>query len=66
MIQMKSGGQEMFDFIIWIVMIIIIGAMLLVTQADKLAQQFPKMPSIMAAKVIGGCTRYRGILPNNV
>jgi len=65
MIQMKPGGQEMFDFIIWIVMIII-GAMLLVTQADKLAQQFPKMPSIMAAKVIGGCTRYRGILPNNV
>ena len=55
----------MFDFIIWIVMIII-GAMLLVTPADKLAQQFPKMPSIMAAKVIGGCTRYRGILPNNV
>jgi len=26
------------------------GAMLLLTPADKLAQQFPKMPSIMAVK----------------
>ena len=61
MIQMKPGGKEMFDFIIWIVMVII-GAMLLVTPADKLAQQFPKMPSIMAAKVIGGIVLVVGIV----
>jgi len=41
---------------------IIIGAMLLVTPADKLAQQFPKMPSIMAAKVIGGIVLAVGIV----
>ena len=60
-VQSYYGAIEMFDFIIWIVMIII-GAMLLVTPADKLAQQFPKMPSIMAAKVIGGIVLAVGIV----
>lgn len=50
----------MFDFILWIVMIGF-GAFLLVTPAEKLKQQFPKMPSTKAAKIIGGIILVVGI-----
>ncbi len=50
----------MFDFIIWIVMIVI-GAKLLITPADQLAQKFPKMPSTTAAKIVGGIILVVGI-----
>ncbi|WP_333651508.1 hypothetical protein [Lacrimispora sp.] len=50
----------MFDFIIWIVMIVI-GATLLITPADRLAQKFPQMPSTTAAKIVGGIILVVGI-----
>jgi len=43
----------MFNLILLIVMIGI-GVMMLITPSDKLKQQFPKIPSTKAAKIIGG------------
>lgn len=50
----------MFDFILWIIMIGV-GFMLLITPAEKLKQQYPKMPSTKAAKIIGGIIFVVGI-----
>ncbi len=50
----------MFNFILLIVMIGI-GVMMVITPADKLKQQFPKMPSTKAAKIIGGIVAVVGM-----
>ena len=50
----------MLNFIMAIVMILF-GTKLVITPANQLAEQFPKMPSVTAAKVIGGFATILGI-----
>ncbi|WP_394522824.1 hypothetical protein [Lacrimispora sp. JR3] len=50
----------MLNFIMAIVMILF-GTKLVITPANQLAEQFPKMPSVTAAKVIGGFAAILGI-----
>ncbi|WP_349943811.1 hypothetical protein ABFV83_10940 [Lacrimispora sp. BS-2] len=50
----------MLNFIMAIVMILF-GGKLVITPVNQLVQQFPKMPSPMAAKIVGGIAAIIGI-----
>lgn len=50
----------MLNFIMAIVMILF-GGKLIITPTDQLIQQFPKIPSPMAAKIGGGIALILGI-----
>lgn len=50
----------MLGFIMSIVMILF-GAKLVITPTNQLIQQFPKMPSTIVAKIVGGIASILGI-----